>query len=97
VLSKWLATEPKILILDEPTRGVDVGTKADVHRLISQLAADGLAILLISSDLPEILAMSDRIVVMREGRTVAEISRAQATQERVIAAAAGVPAGGSVA
>jgi rhamnose transport system ATP-binding protein len=97
VLSKWLATEPRILILDEPTRGVDVGTKADVHRLISRLAADGLAILLISSDLPEILAMSDRIVVMREGRSVAEISRAQATQERVIAAAAGVPAGGSVA
>jgi rhamnose transport system ATP-binding protein len=97
VLAKWLATEPRVLILDEPTRGVDVGTKADVHRLVSDLAADGLGILLISSDLPEVLAMSDRIVVMREGRTVAEFSRAEATQQRVIAAAAGVQAGGSVA
>jgi rhamnose transport system ATP-binding protein len=97
VLAKWLATEPRVLILDEPTRGVDVGTKADVHRLVSDLAADGLGILLISSDLPEVLAMSDRIVVMREGRTVAEFSRAEATQQRVIAAAAGVRAGGSVA
>jgi rhamnose transport system ATP-binding protein len=97
VLAKWLATEPRVLILDEPTRGVDVGTKADVHRLVSRLAADGLGILLISSDLPEVLAMSDRIVVMREGRTVAEFSRAEATQQGVIAAAAGVQAGGSVA
>jgi rhamnose transport system ATP-binding protein len=97
VLAKWLATEPRILILDEPTRGVDVGTKADVHRLISGLAADGLGILLISSDLPEVLAMSDRIVVMREGRTMAEFSRAEATQQRVIAAAAGVHAEGGVA
>jgi rhamnose transport system ATP-binding protein len=97
VLAKWLATEPRVLILDEPTRGVDVGTKADVHLLVSRLAADGLGILLISSDLPEVLAMSDRIVVMREGRTVAEFSRAEATQQGVIAAAAGVQAGGSVA
>jgi rhamnose transport system ATP-binding protein len=97
VLAKWLAAEPRVLILDEPTRGVDVGTKADVHRLVSQLAADGLGILLISSDLPEVLAMSDRIVVMREGRTVAEFSRAEATQQRVIAAAAGLQDGGSVA
>ena len=96
VLAKWLATEPRILILDEPTRGVDVGTKADVHRLVSQLAADGLGILLISSDLPEVLAMSDRIVVMREGRTVAEFSRTDATQQRVIAAAAGVQGAGYV-
>jgi rhamnose transport system ATP-binding protein len=97
VLAKWLATEPRVLILDEPTRGVDVGTKADVHKLVSQLAADGLGILLISSDLAEVLAMSDRIVVMREGRTVAEFSRAEATQQGVIAAAAGVQGGGSVA
>ncbi len=90
VLSKWLAAEPKVLILDEPTHGVDVATKADVHRAISQLAAEGLAILLISSELPELLAMSDRILVMREGRLVAELQRREATQERVIRAAAGV-------
>ncbi len=79
VLSKWLAAEPRILILDEPTHGVDVGTKADVHRTISHLAAQGLTILLISSELPEILGMSDRVLVMREGRLVAELSRAEAT------------------
>jgi rhamnose transport system ATP-binding protein len=90
VLSKWLAAEPRILLLDEPTHGVDVGTKADVHRTISHLAAQGLSILLISSELPEILGMSDRVLVMREGRLVAELPRSQATQERVIQAAAGV-------
>jgi len=90
VLSKWLAAEPQILILDEPTHGVDVGTKADVHRTISHLAAQGMTILLISSELPEILGMSDRVLVMREGRLVAELSRAEATQERVIEAAAGI-------
>jgi rhamnose transport system ATP-binding protein len=90
VLSKWLAANPRILILDEPTHGVDVGTKADVHRTISGLAAQGLTILLISSELLEVLGMSDRILVMREGRLVAELPRAEATQERVIQAAAGV-------
>jgi rhamnose transport system ATP-binding protein len=90
VLSKWLAAEPQILILDEPTHGVDVGTKADVHRAISHLAAQGLTILMISSELPEILGMSDRVLVMREGRLVAELSRAAATEERIIEAAAGV-------
>jgi rhamnose transport system ATP-binding protein len=90
VLSKWLAAEPRILILDEPTHGVDVGTKADVHREISHLAAQGLGVLLISSELPEILGMSDRVLVMREGRLVAEISRDEATEERVIQAAAGI-------
>jgi rhamnose transport system ATP-binding protein len=90
VLSKWLAAEPRILILDEPTHGVDVGTKADVHRAISQLAAQGLTILMISSELPEILGMSDRVLVMREGRLVAELSRAEATQERIIEAASGI-------
>ncbi|HEY1367802.1 MAG TPA: sugar ABC transporter ATP-binding protein [Gaiellaceae bacterium] len=90
VLAKWLAAEPRILILDEPTHGVDVATKADVHRTISHLAAQGLTILLISSELPEILGMSDRVLVMREGRLVAELSREEATQERVIQAAAGV-------
>jgi rhamnose transport system ATP-binding protein len=90
VLAKWLAAEPRILILDEPTHGVDVGTKADVHRAISHLAAQGLTILMISSELPEILGMSDRVLVMREGRLVAEFPRADATQERIIHAASGV-------
>jgi len=92
VLAKWLAAEPRILILDEPTHGVDVGTKADVHQTISHLATEGLTILLISSELPEILGMSDRVLVMREGRLVGELSRSEATQERVIEAAAGVGA-----
>ena len=92
VLGKWLAAEPRVLILDEPTHGVDVGTKADVHRTISQLAAGGLTILMISSELPEILGMSDRVLVMREGRLVGEFSRAEATQEGIIGAAAGVEA-----
>ncbi len=87
VLGKWLAGDPKVLIIDEPTRGVDVGAKAEIHRLIGQLAAErGLAILMISSELPEILGMSDRVLVMREGRLVAEFSRADATPERVGAA-----------
>jgi rhamnose transport system ATP-binding protein len=89
VLAKWLATEPKVLILDEPTRGIDIGAKVEVHRLISELAASGLAIILISSDLPEVLAMSDRILVMHEGRITAEIPGASATEEGVMFAATG--------
>ena len=89
MLAKWLNTRPKLLILDEPTRGIDVGTKAEVHRMIGDLAAEGMAIILISSDLPEVLAMSDRILVMREGRQMAIFDRAEATQERVLAAAMG--------
>ena len=89
VLAKWLATSPRVLIVDEPTRGIDVGTKAEVHRLLSQLAADGLAVLMISSDLPEILGMADRVLVMHEGRLAAEISREDATEESVMAAATG--------
>jgi rhamnose transport system ATP-binding protein len=89
VISKWLATNPRVLILDEPTRGIDVGAKAEVHRLISQLATEGMAIILISSELPEVLAMSDRILVMREGHIVSEFSRKDADQERVISAAMG--------
>jgi len=92
VLAKWLAAGPRVLILDEPTRGIDIGAKVEVHRLIAQLAAKGLAIILISSDLPEILAMSDRIIVLHEGRVTAEISRAEATQERVMFAATGTGA-----
>ena len=87
VLAKWLGTKPHVLILDEPTRGIDVGTKAAVHRLMSNLAAEGLAILMISSELPEVLGMSDRILVMREGRLAGHFSRAEASQEGIIAAA----------
>ena len=86
VLAKWLATAPRVLILDEPTRGIDVGAKAEVHRLMSELAGQGLAILMISSELPEVMGMSDRILVMRGGRIVAEYARNEATQERVVAA-----------
>lgn len=89
VLAKWLATNPRILILDEPTRGIDVGTKAAVHKLMGDLAAQGLAILMISSELPEIMAMSDRILVMREGRVTGQLSREEATQEKVMMAATG--------
>ncbi|GIK39277.1 MAG: ribose import ATP-binding protein RbsA [Chloroflexota bacterium] len=87
VLAKWLTTKPRILILDEPTRGIDVGTKAAVHGLMSQLAAQGMAIIMISSELPEVLGMSDRILVMREGRLTGELSRSEATQEKVMLAA----------
>ena len=87
VVSKWLASEPKLLIMDEPTRGVDVGAKSEIHRLMSRLAAErGLAILMISSELPEILGMSDRILVMRQGRIVAEFDREEASQEKIGAA-----------
>ena len=89
VVGKWLATHPKILIVDEPTRGIDVGSKAEIHRLLSELAKQGLAILMISSELPEILGMSDRILVMREGEIVAEFSRDEATQENIGAAMMG--------
>ncbi len=89
VIAKWLATEPRVLILDEPTRGVDIGAKVEVHRIISDLAASGLGIVLISSELPEVLAMSDRIIVLHEGRISAEIPRAEASEERVMFAATG--------
>ena len=99
VLAKWLATEPRVLILDEPTRGIDIGAKVEVHRIVSELAASGLAIILISSDLPEVLAMSDRILVLHEGAIQAEIARADATEEAVMFAATGQgdDAGGVVA
>jgi rhamnose transport system ATP-binding protein len=89
VLAKWLASKPTVLILDEPTRGIDIGAKVEVHRIISELAASGLAIILISSDLPEVLAMSDRILVLHEGRITAEIPRDKATEELVMFAATG--------
>jgi rhamnose transport system ATP-binding protein len=89
VLAKWLATNPTVLLVDEPTRGIDVNTKAEVHRLLSQLAADGVAVLMVSSELPEVLGMADRVLVMHEGRLVADIPRAAATEESVMFAATG--------
>ncbi len=89
MLSKWLNARPKLLILDEPTRGIDVRAKAEVHHIINDLAAEGLGIILISSDLPEVLAMSDRVLVMREGRQMGIFDREEATQERVMTAAMG--------
>ena len=80
VLGKWLATKPRLLIMDEPTRGIDVGTKAEIHGLMSNLAAEGIAVLMISSELPEILGMSDRVLVMREGRLAGEFSAARPTR-----------------
>jgi rhamnose transport system ATP-binding protein len=88
-LSRWLETRPAVLILDEPTQGVDVGAKAEIHRLIGDLAAQGVAILMISSEMPEILGMSDRIGVMRGGRLAAVVSRAEATQAGLLALALG--------
>ena len=96
VLAKWLATTPQVLILDEPTRGIDIGAKVEVHQIIAELAARGLAIILISSDLPEVLAMSDRIIVLHEGRITAEIPRELASQERVMFAATGQVGGDAV-
>ena len=84
VLAKWLSRNPKLLIIDEPTRGIDVGTKSEVHRLLSELAGQGMAVLMISSELPEVLGMADRVLVMREGRLTGELSRAEATQESVM-------------
>jgi ABC-type sugar transport system ATPase subunit len=87
VIGKWLATKPKILILDEPTRGVDVGAKAEIYKLVRQMAAEGMAVLVISSDLPEVLLLSDRILVMRGGRLAGELHRHEATQEKILALA----------
>jgi ABC-type multidrug transport system ATPase subunit len=89
VLGKWLETQPKILIMDEPTRGIDVGAKAEIHALMGRLAQEGMAILMISSELPEVLGMSDRVLVMHGGRMVATIDRADANPESVGAAMAG--------
>ncbi len=89
VLAKWLGRNPGLLIVDEPTRGIDIGTKAEVHRLLGQLAENGVAILMISSELPEVLRVGDRILVMREGRLVAEYPRSAASEEELMAAATG--------
>ena len=89
VLAKWLCTKAKIFIFDEPTRGIDVGAKAEIHGFMNQLVKEGAAVLMISSELPEVIGMSDRIYVMREGRIVAELPHAEATQERIIEYAMG--------
>ena len=89
VLAKWLARKPALLIVDEPTRGIDVGTKAEVHRLLSELAAQGVAVLMISSELPEVLGMADRIVVLFEGRVMREFARAEADEDALMHAATG--------
>jgi rhamnose transport system ATP-binding protein len=90
VLAKWLARKPRLLIVDEPTRGIDVGTKAEVHRLLSELAAQGVAVLMISSELPEVLGMADRIVVLFEGRVMREFARNDATEDAIMHAATGI-------
>ncbi|HEX2808415.1 MAG TPA: sugar ABC transporter ATP-binding protein, partial [Kineosporiaceae bacterium] len=89
VLSKWLARRPNLLIIDEPTRGIDVGTKSEVHRLLDELVAQGVAVLMISSELPEVLGMADRILVLHEGNLVTELSRQQADEASIMRAATG--------
>jgi rhamnose transport system ATP-binding protein len=97
-LARWLATDPAVIILDEPTQGVDVGAKSEIHRLMGELAARGLAIIMISSELPEVLGMSDRIAVLHGGRIVGELPRAGATQEKILELALGhTPASAEVA
>ena len=88
-LARWLAIKPKVLILDEPTQGVDIGAKAEIHRIIRQLASEGLAVLMISSELPEILGMSQHIAVMRVGTIVSTLDAASATPDLLMAAALG--------
>ena len=92
LVSRWLLTSPEVLMIDEPTRGIDVGAKAEIHRLMSQLAGEGKAIIMVSSEMPEILGMSDRVIVIHEGRITGEFSRAEVTQEKIMAAATGMAA-----
>ena len=89
LVSRWLLTVPDILMIDEPTRGIDVGAKAEIHRLMSALAKQGKAVLMVSSEMPEVLGMSDRVLVMHEGRLTGEFSREEATQEKIMQAATG--------
>ncbi len=90
VIAKWLATQPRVIILDEPTKGIDIGSKAAVHEFMAELAAQGLAVIMVSSEIPEVLGMSDRVIVMREGRIVAELADAAMTPEALVRAAAGI-------
>ena len=89
VIARWLSIGPKVLLLDEPTRGVDIGAKTEIHKIISRLAEQGMAVLMISSELPEVLSISDRILVMHEGKISAELSRHEATQEKIMYYATG--------
>jgi inositol transport system ATP-binding protein len=90
LISRWLLTEPDLLILDEPTRGIDVGAKSEIYRLMTEFVRSGKAIIMISSELPEILGMSDRIMVMHEGDKAGELSRAEANQEKILHLATGL-------
>lgn len=90
VIAKWLATKPKVIILDEPTKGIDIGSKAAVHAFMSELAAQGLSVIMVSSEIPEIMGMSDRVIVMREGRIAGRFERADLTAEKLVRAAAGI-------
>jgi rhamnose transport system ATP-binding protein len=92
VIAKWLATKPRVIILDEPTKGIDIGSKAAVHEFMAELAAEGLAVIMVSSEIPEILGMSDRVIVMREGRIAAEFQGDKLTPENLVRAAAGIEA-----
>lgn len=92
LVSRWLLTSPEVLMIDEPTRGIDVGAKAEIHRLMSQLAREGKAIIMVSSEMPEILGMSDRVIVIHAGRIAGEFTRAEVTQEKIMAAATGLAA-----
>jgi rhamnose transport system ATP-binding protein len=89
VIAKWLATRPKVIVLDEPTKGIDIGSKAAVHDFIGELAGDGLAVVLISSELPEVMGLADRVIVMKEGRMVEEFRRGQWSAEEIVGAATG--------
>ena len=89
VLAKWMETRPRVLLLDDPTRGVDIGAKREIYKLMNEWTSSGMAILLISSELPELLGMSDRLLVMHRGRVTAEFDRRQATPQAVLAAAMG--------
>ena len=90
VIAKWLATQPKIIVLDEPTKGIDIGSKAAVHEFMAELASQGLAVIMVSSEIPEILGMSDRVIVMREGRMVAELEKEDLNPETLVRYAAGI-------
>ena len=94
VIAKWLATQPKIIVLDEPTKGIDIGSKAAVHEFMAELASQGLAVIMVSSEIPEILGMSDRVIVMREGRMVAELAKEDLNPETLVRYAAGIKGSG---
>ena len=90
MIAKWLATQPKVIILDEPTKGIDIGSKAAVHEFMAELAAQGLAVIMVSSEIPEIIGMSDRVIVMREGRIAAELRQDEISPETLVSHAAGI-------